>query len=85
MNIVPTEEIMVEATSPHSRWKPPLADTFAMFAALLMLGCPEGGIRCELEMLGRLRLSVLVFKLGDMLMRRWLGSDFFSLGFLSEK
>ena len=36
MNIVPTDEISVETTSPHSRWKPPLTETLAISEALLM-------------------------------------------------
>jgi hypothetical protein len=31
--------MIVEMTSPQSRWKPPLAETFAMSAALLVIGC----------------------------------------------
>ena len=36
MKMVPTDEMSVDNTSPHSRWKPPLAETLAMSAALLM-------------------------------------------------
>ena len=36
MNIVPAEEMTVETTIPHRRWKLPLADTLAISAALLI-------------------------------------------------
>jgi hypothetical protein len=36
MTIVPTDEMTVEATSPHKRWNPPLAETLAMSDALLI-------------------------------------------------
>ncbi len=71
MKMVPMDEITVEATSPQSRWKLPLAETFAMSWALLIVAfpCVAGGLL--LICLGRRCLSVLVVLL-DLL------SDFFS-------
>ena len=46
MNMVPRDEMRVEATSPHRRWKPPLAETLAMSAALLIVFC-RPNIVCE--------------------------------------
>jgi hypothetical protein len=37
MNIVPIDEITVETTSPHSKWKLPLAEILAISTALLII------------------------------------------------
>jgi hypothetical protein len=37
---VPTDEMTVEATKPHKRWNPPLAETLAISAALLICFFP---------------------------------------------
>jgi len=36
VNIVPSDEMTVEATKPHSRLKPPLTETLAIVAALVI-------------------------------------------------
>jgi hypothetical protein len=36
VNIVPNDEMTVEATMPHSRLKPPFTETLAIFAALVI-------------------------------------------------
>ena len=41
MKIVPTAEMIVDATKPHSRWKPPRVETLAISAALLNLIVPN--------------------------------------------
>lgn len=46
MNIVPTDEMTVEATKPHSRLKPPLTETLAIFAALVIWFFPERVFAC---------------------------------------
>jgi len=40
-SMVPTAEIMVEATNPQKMWKPPLTETLAISAALLILFFPQ--------------------------------------------
>ena len=40
-SMVPTAEIIVEVTKPQKMWKPPLADTLAISAALLIMYFPQ--------------------------------------------
>jgi hypothetical protein len=35
--MVPTDEMIVDATNPQSKWKLPVAETFAISAALLIV------------------------------------------------
>ncbi len=48
--MVPTAEITVDTTSPHRRWKPPLADTCAICVALVI--CLSLGLFAKLCVVG---------------------------------
>ena len=63
MNIVPTAEIMVEITSPHSRLNPPFAEILAISAALLMYPFPKLHQTCVLNKL--IEVVFIAFGLGD--------------------
>jgi len=72
--IVPIAEISVEATSPQSRWKLPLAETRAISAVLLISGC----LSCRLDYKLSVVCVVAFIAFGIMTINK----SHFSLGFL---